>query len=268
MDTTKNHQMRVGIFLVGGLIAVLTSILLLGGDKALFKSYVTLYAQLEQVQGLNKGSIVSLSGLVVGNVTEITFSPEKKSLIVALKVDKDFLGRITQGSTAEIRTQGALGDKFIFITPGDPSATPLAANGFLETAKSSDLMGILSEKGGEAAKIFEVVDEVYKLMKTLNSQNRTEKIMNNLTDASHNLKATSEEAQKMMAELRGQNPAQVKLALEKMNSILAKIDKGEGTLGALINDPTVHTQLKTILGGTNRKQTIQSLIRTSIEKSE
>lgn len=268
MDPNKKHQAQVGAFIFLGLVAVLASILALGGSKSIFKSYVTLYARLDQVQGLNEGSVVSVSGFNVGNVKEISFSGEQKALVVSMKIDSKFINRITKGSTAEIRTQGALGDKFVFIAPGDPTAAPLGEGEYIDSAPTSDLMGILSEKGGEAAKVFEIIDEIHKLTKIINADGRSEKIVSNLAEASTNLKLTSTEAYKLVSELRGQNPAKIKDSVEKLNSILAKIDRGEGTLGALINDNSLHEQLKNLLGGDQRKKYMKSLIRNSIEKSE
>ena len=57
-------------------------------------------------------------------------------------------------------------------------------------------------------------------------------------------------------------------SVEKLDSVLTKIDKGQGTLGALINDPSLHQQLKALIGGSARKDHVKSLLRTSIEKEE
>ncbi|MGI9590906.1 MAG: MlaD family protein [Myxococcota bacterium] len=46
----------------------------------------------------------------------------------------------------------------------------------------------------------------------------------------------------------------------RMNSILAKIDAGEGTLGLLLNDPTLYEELKILGGGANRSTVVRSLI--------
>lgn len=268
MENHAANQLRVGIFLTIGLVAILVTILLLGGDRALFKKHVTIYASMNNVQGLNEGSVVSVSGFVVGNIRKIEFSPEKKALILHLKIQEEFVNRITKGSTIDIRTQGALGDKYVFITPGEPQEPPLKEGDYLETAKSTDLMEIISEKGGEAAKIFEIINEVYRLTKIINADGRSEKIVLNFVEASQSLKSTANETQKLIAELRGENPAKIKQAVQHLNSILGKLDRGEGTLGALINDPTLHERIKVLVGADSRKQSMQSLIRNSIEKSE
>lgn len=80
----------------------------------------------------------------------------------------------------------------------------------------------------------------------------------------------SEKSLKLVSEFSdGKSTAlQFKNSVDKMNNILTKIDKGEGTLGALINDSTLHEQLKSLVGGSQRKNHVKSVIRSSIEKAE
>ena len=54
----------------------------------------------------------------------------------------------------------------------------------------------------------------------------------------------------------------------RLNSILAKIDTGEGTLGLLLNDPTLYEDLKRLIGGANRSAVVRTLIRMSADKEE
>jgi phospholipid/cholesterol/gamma-HCH transport system substrate-binding protein len=46
----------------------------------------------------------------------------------------------------------------------------------------------------------------------------------------------------------------------RLNNILGKIDRGEGTLGLLLNDPTLYDEIKTLVGGANRSTVVRSLI--------
>lgn len=46
--------------------------------------------------------------------------------------------------------------------------------------------------------------------------------------------------------------------------ITDKVDKGEGSLGALINDPSAYEDLKTILGNVKRNRLLRELVRMSI----
>ena len=51
----------------------------------------------------------------------------------------------------------------------------------------------------------------------------------------------------------------------KLNSILAKVDSGEGTLGLMVNDPTLYEDLKLLVGGANRSAIVRTMINLSTE---
>ncbi|MCG8589916.1 MAG: MlaD family protein [Proteobacteria bacterium] len=51
----------------------------------------------------------------------------------------------------------------------------------------------------------------------------------------------------------------------RLNSILSKIDQGEGTFGLLLNDPSVYEDLKQLLGGAQRSTVVRSLIRLTTD---
>jgi phospholipid/cholesterol/gamma-HCH transport system substrate-binding protein len=50
-----------------------------------------------------------------------------------------------------------------------------------------------------------------------------------------------------------------------LNSILEKVDRGEGTLGLVVSDPTLYEDLKLLLGGAQRSLVVRSLIRMSTD---
>jgi phospholipid/cholesterol/gamma-HCH transport system substrate-binding protein len=270
METSFKSQIKVGIFVTAGVIAIMGSIFMLGANKAVFSSYAHLFAEFESVQGLARGSVVSLSGVVIGNIERIDFVKEKNLLRVDMKIETEYLPRLFKGSQVEIRTQGALGDKYVYVIPGNPKDGLMADRDVLPIAKSTDLLNVISERGKETEKVFDIINEVYVLTKSINHDNQVGTLLNNLKLASQDFKLVSEKSLKMVSELsEGKSVAlQVKGSVDKMNNILSKIDRGEGTLGALINDSTLHEQLKSLVGGSARKTHIKSLMRTSIEKSE
>lgn len=269
MESNQKHQIQVGIFVGAGLLVILFSILMLGADRALIKSYVEIQAEFEQVQGLNEGSVVSLSGVVAGNVKKIEFNEKTNLLEVTFKIEKSLARKISRSSQVEIRTQGALGDKYVFIIPGNPGDESIKNGDKLNVAKPSDIIGIFSERGKETGKIFDIINEMYITIKSVNSQDRIGKIMEHLSEASANLNIASQETKKFTLALgEGSTQNKIKDSVDRLNHIIEKIDRGQGTLGALINDPTLHNQLKAIVGGNDRKKQIRGLIRTSIEKNE
>lgn len=249
MSDNNAQLLRSGAFLIIGTIVVLITILLLGGDKKLFSKQATLLVEFPQVQGLNMGAVVSLSGLPIGNVSKLSYNASSGMITVEMKIRQKSFEDLKTGTQADIRTQGALGDKYIYILPGTVGGEPLKDGQTIESVKSADIMAILSEKGGETAKVFDIINNVYALTKSLNENNRINRILDNLDEGSHSLKKVAKKSEHSM---------------EKFDRVLTKIDRAEGTLGALISDPTVHDQIKNLLGGSSRKSHVKSLLRRSV----
>jgi phospholipid/cholesterol/gamma-HCH transport system substrate-binding protein len=49
-------------------------------------------------------------------------------------------------------------------------------------------------------------------------------------------------------------------AAQNLDQVLAKLDSGEGTLGLLLNDPTLYDELTSLVGGARRSLVVRSLI--------
>ena len=54
----------------------------------------------------------------------------------------------------------------------------------------------------------------------------------------------------------------------RLNSILTKVDAGEGTLGLMVNDPTLYEDLKLLVGGANRSRLVRTMIDLSRDQQE
>ena len=87
MEASFAKEMKVGIFTGIGVLAFLISIVLLGGDKFIFKSSYHLRVQFSDVQGLSRGSVVSLEGVPVGNVHKLQFLPQTKQIEAVLDIE-------------------------------------------------------------------------------------------------------------------------------------------------------------------------------------
>lgn len=253
MEVTLSKEIKVGIFAGLGLLAFLVSIILLGGDRIFFKSTYTLRVMFEDVQGLSRGSVVSLDGVPVGNIHALQFIPQSKKIEVSMDVDSQFRPRITTGAIASVKTQGALGDKYIYIQSGPLDAAPLAENAVIETSNEGDLLDLISKKGAEFAQVIDVFREVKDLVHSMNAEGRMSRLMQNLVADSDQMKDVLTDVKKPIA---------------RLDSILGKIDRGDGTLGALINDPTLHSRLTQMLGGNTRNKFLTPMIRESIKESE
>lgn len=270
MEGQMSSQIKVGAFVVVGIIVFCFSVIFFGGDKIFLTSTIEIKARFPQVQGLGKGSVVSLAGLPVGNVGKIEFEPGAKKLLVTLDINQDFQNRITQGATAAVKTQGALGDRYVFIEPGPLDAQPIADGEFIEVSDEGDFLDVITEKTKDLSNVVDVVNETHILLKALNHDGRSALFMSEMVETTKEMKVFLREARYLVKDIRGSNEkdAKLKQSLTHLSNILEKVDRGEGSLGALINDPSLHERLVGILGERPRNRFLKPLIRDSIQRSE
>lgn len=261
MDSNLNHQIKVGIFTLAGIILFCLSVILLGGDKMFFTAKYKLRVHLPQVQGLARGSVVTVSGLQIGNVDEVRFLDGSNDVEVVMSVEKSVRTRITEGSMAVVKTQGALGDKYVYISPGPLGGKPLEDGALIETDKTPDFLDLIASKGAEMGEIVEVIKEVRLLFHNINNENRSARLMNNLVEVTGEMKSTMAEARDTFRLMRTET-------IQPLSSVLKKVDNGQGTLGALVNDPSLHSRIQSFFGDAPRNKFLKPLIRESIQTHE
>jgi phospholipid/cholesterol/gamma-HCH transport system substrate-binding protein len=258
-------ELKVGVFVAIGLIGAMVSILLIGGDRFVLQKQSVLHARFTEVQGLFPGSVVSLSGLKIGNIKRITLENDLK-LDIEMAIDPGYADRITEGSIVEVKTQGALGDKYLYIKPGPANGKPVAEGAVLPSDET-DFFKLLTSREDGMARAVDLVKELHILVASLNQDGKSAKMISNLAEASERLKSTVVKLDGLLTDLNGVNPEDKKLkkALISLSNVLEKIDKGHGTLGQLINDPSVHQSLKSILGPSPRGKFMKEMVRETIK---
>lgn len=261
METTLSKEIKVGIFTVVGIVLFCISVILLGGDKFFFDTSYKLKVRMPQATGLGIGSVVSLSGVPVGNVQKIDFVERSNDVEITLSVQQSVQKRITEGSKASVKTQGALGDKFIYVQPGPIDGQPLKDGAILDTDRSPDFLDLIASKGAEMGEVVNVIKEVRILFENMNRDGRSSRLMSNLVDASGELSSFLKEGRETFRLMRTD-------AIAPLASVMKKVDRGDGTIGALINDPSLHNRISNFFGEQPRNKFLKPLIRESIETNE
>lgn len=252
-------QIKVGIFLIAGVVILLGSIFMLGSNKSIFTKSFELSSYFDSVQGLNTGAVVSLSGLKVGNIDKILFDETKNLVKVVCNIDPEFQSKIKKDSRIEIRTQGALGDKFLYITPGSTGAEAVTNGDEIAADYGNDFLSIISRRGNESEKLFDAIGDFQKLIRSVTEQNKIPSLINKLDQASGHL---SDVSAGLSATVKS---GSLDRSAKKLEKILDKIDRGDGTLGALINDRSLHDRLKNIFGAGQKSQQVKQILKSSVE---
>lgn len=186
-ENNRTRQVAVGVFIALGLAILIIGILTIGSQRKAFVKTISVRAIFDDVQGLQPGNNVWLSGMKIGTVKKVEFYGNAQVEII-MSIDRVAQPHIRKDAHARISTDGLVGNKIVIIEGGSEASPPVAAN---------DLLEGLHHSGME------------EMMTTLQANN------NNLLEITGNLKTISR-----------------------------KLTTGEGTIGSLINDPTIGNSLK------------------------
>lgn len=229
----KNIKLRVGIFVLLGVVFLFAYILLLGENQTFFNLTSKYKMEFKKVDGLFSGSVVTVNGVPAGNVTGIHFLQSTGDVQVTISVLRKFTPVVTDQSEAMLATKGFLGDKYIAITTAGEKGKKLPAGSYIPTRKIPGIIGLLGGKD-TADKVSSILDELLIAIRSLNSEKTLKKAGKTVHNVSN-----------MFSEGKSQEVSQI---LKRLNSILTKIDEGEGTAGALINNKNLYNRLLSLLG--------------------
>jgi phospholipid/cholesterol/gamma-HCH transport system substrate-binding protein len=249
----KTSQITTGIYVTVGTLILLISIMLFSSGKSFFTSYYYLNVTFDSAQGIAPGSIVTLSGKEVGNVVAVGFSDDSKTS-VQLKIESNVKDRITDKTIASLKTQGALGDRYIYLTPGI-GGTPLNDGESIQPEPEEDLLDIVITRAKELGVATEVLKELNVLIGNLNKKGNLPTILENVAGASVELK-------------RVLGDDALTTSVRHLSSILKKTDEGKGTLGKLVNDSSLYDSMLRFIGESPRSKLIKPLVRDAIKQDE
>lgn len=149
---------KVGIFTLI-VLGILGFLIIKLGDREFGVEYNYYYVSFEDAQGLSKGADVQVRGVKAGKVEDIVF--EDTAVKVKLKVRKEI--PIYQDAKIIIKTYGLMGDKFIYIDPGNPQAGVLTSGSDIKnTYKYAQTEDMINQVQDAAKKFAILIDSLNK----------------------------------------------------------------------------------------------------------
>jgi phospholipid/cholesterol/gamma-HCH transport system substrate-binding protein len=119
MRASRTIDISTGLFVLLGFAAILFLVTqITNRDFAVFgSSTYRLLAAFENVGGLKEGAPVSMAGVTIGRVDDVTYDMRQLKAVVTLRIDSRY-DAIPNDSDASIYTAGLLGGQYIGLTPG------------------------------------------------------------------------------------------------------------------------------------------------------
>lgn len=280
------REFKIGVFAVIVILVSWWGITWLGAQD-LFKSYNTYYVYYDEVsKDLKVSSRVYIRGVDVGSVRDISLEGDKVKVEIA--VDNNYAEMIPDNSVALI-TEGLMGGAQVILEQGDSKT--LAKNGStLDGRLDEGLMDMLADKGTELIDNLNTtmgkLDETVEGVNAILNDNRE-----NIGSIVANLETMSTELTALVSETRGdidnvmgdvttftamlkENSANIESLLENLstfsgdladstiiedltatveniNGIISTIESGEGSVGKLLKDESVHQSLNDTIDSVN-----------------
>lgn len=258
---------RIGGLAVLAIIIFVTMFLWLT-DRGITADNTTLFVHFDSAERLKNGDPVLFRGVPVGSVQELRFAAG--GVLVRTRLDRDV--PIAADATARLQAVDVFGAQSVVLRDGSSSAPPLADGDTIAGEAGTDLTGRVAQLSDRAGELLSprTVDRVQtsldniaaasaELERTLSETRalmgeQAEELsatMSNMAALTANLREVSDpaELETTLANLEAASARLVELtggldrATGSLESVLAKVDSGQGTAGRLVNDPALYDRL-------------------------
>lgn len=267
----RSSLIRVGIFVILGGAAVVVGIFLVGKEEGLFRESFHVSSYFNTIEGLRTGASVRLSGVDVGIVDKITIAPQNNKVRIDLKLRKGVKSFIKKDSYAAIEQEGLVGSKYVSLSVGSSGSDEVSDGDILLSKEPFRLSVIIEDAQGMIANTRQATAEFTRILAAVNAGHGTlgklitdEDVYNALkratAQADSSLRKTAEEFANIPKFISGvsENLYGVTRNVEKLlfdvdstvvnvRDIVGKINKGEGTLGALVVERNIYDSLMVIV---------------------
>ncbi|MGH1461052.1 MAG: outer membrane lipid asymmetry maintenance protein MlaD [Neptuniibacter sp.] len=137
-------EISVGAFILAGIMAMVGLALNVSGlSMSSSDDTYTVYARFENIGGLTPRSKVTMSGVLIGHVTNIDLDKDLIMARVEMEISKD-VDFLSIDSSASILTAGLLGEKYIGVSVGAEEEFMKSGDYFEDTQSAlvlEDLVG-------------------------------------------------------------------------------------------------------------------------------
>jgi phospholipid/cholesterol/gamma-HCH transport system substrate-binding protein len=274
MDTqNQNFKVRLGLFIIIGLIIFVIAIFFIGKQKNLFSPVFKVTTTFYNISGLQVGNNVRFSGINVGIVDKIMIINDS-TVQVDVLIRKNVQEFIKADSQAGIGSSGIIGDRILIITQGSNDA-PMAKDGqHIESKEPVETDAIMVSLNSTAENVEKITLELAEIMVNINSgegalgrlisdpaiAENISLTIGNFKKSSAGLDETIETTKTNLyafMESLQQTAAKTEIASHQLGEIMVRINSGEGTLGRLIQDTAMAGSLNETM--MNLKRSSQGL---------
>ena len=236
MSKETKNTIRLGMFVTFSFLLFITGAYYIGTKQNMFKPKFLVSAYFNNVNGLRKGHNIRYAGITVRNMSDVVIVNDS-TLRVDMLLEEKVRNFIKKDAVASITSDGLVaGSMIVNIIPGDGDAAPVEDNDILASYTRTDPNDMLKTLGNTNENIallslhlLEITEKLNHGYGTLPLLIRDSLMAEDLRHSLHNLQATTVYAAKLS---------------QQLHQSLAALSSTEGTLGQLLHDSTLVTQME------------------------
>ena len=262
-------ELRVGLFVLAGIVLVVVGIFYVTGTGALGPKY-RLITFLPEVDGLAVGAPVSINGVEVGNVDSISIAPSRgnqpptpeRSVEIVMRINRNFRDYIRTDSYAQLFTEGFLGNRVVSIQRGyngQPLGDGQELPGREERAmkevveRGADLMQNLNALSTQVGSIVGTLQHGQGTFGKLLTDETAYNRLNNILTRVDQMTASVQQGQGTIGKLVASEELYSKFssAAGRLDNVMSAVEQQKGSLGKFIFDPSIHESAQQFLNNGN-----------------
>ncbi len=246
-----SRNVRVGFFVIAGLILSGLVIFLIGDERLFFSSSSTFTTRFADVQGLKSGAPIRMNGIDVGHVSKVGYGEGKDDdglIHVELSIVKASVNRVRTDRKATIATKGLLGDKMIDLAKrsdeemkkAGAKVEPIKPGGEVPHEDPEDMFGKVEKFAGKAE---DTLGDVRLVAKSLANEDLHKNIRGSVASLNTIMKEIAEgegyphlflsdktEAQRISRTLDNleRTSAELNATLQEVRMVAARVRTGPG----------------------------------------
>jgi phospholipid/cholesterol/gamma-HCH transport system substrate-binding protein len=238
MEKTTGQKIRLGIFVIAGLVFFIIAVYFIGNKQSLFGKTFIINSVFRNVNGLQLGNNVRYSGINAGTVSKLELVTDT-TILVEMTIVEKIRPHLRKDAIATIGSDGLVGSMLINIVPGKGTQPIVESGDYLESysrISTTEMLNTLNVTNENAALL---TSDLLKITQAINNSEGTlGMLVNNPTMAKNldetiaNLKTTSIKAVEVMD-----------IVKKKLNNV----SSDESLAGMIINDTATAMQFKQII---------------------
>lgn len=256
MKGTTTNNIRLGIFIMIGTVALIAALYLIGSNRNIFSNTIKISSQFYNVNGLITGNNVRYAGIDIGTVEKIKIENDS-SVTVYMIIEKSNSTYIKKNSVASVGTDGLMGNKLININPGSGSAPNIEEGDVLISLRPIENDEMIRTLNTTNQNLEAITEDLKNFTSRLNKSRGILKLIEDSVSAD-NIRQT-------LAVIRDAAVNANNITLQ-LNKLATELNTGKGLAATLIRDTVISYELKTTIS--NLQQTSDSLNLVSQELSE